>query len=123
MKDVSELRKHWKRWVLLTVPTTAQIFNASAKGDSLSGDIIELAAGYLGIGIVSVMHAFEPERVVIGGGVSAALDQLLPYIHKHVDQNAMPHFNGYIDIRRATFHEDSSLIGAACYFADKGLGN
>ncbi len=105
------------------VPTTADIFDASSKGDSLSADIIERAARYLGIGIVTVMHSFEPECIVIGGGVSASLDQLKPYIHQHVEQNAMAHFNGDIDVRRAAFNEDSSLLGAACYFQYKNLGS
>ena len=105
------------------VPTTAEIFEACSKGDSLCEDIIELAARYLGIGIVTVMHAFEPERIVIGGGVSASLDQLIPYVQQHVEQNAMAHFNGDIDIRRATFDKDSSLIGAACYYKYKNFGN
>ena len=104
------------------VPTTYEIFDASSKGDSLSADIIECAARYLGIGIVTVMHSFEPECIVIGGGVSASLDQFKPYIHQHVEQNAMAHFNGDIDVRGAAFNEDSSLIGAACYFQYKNLG-
>ncbi len=98
-----------------SIPTTAQIFEASSAGDILSKEVVGVAGGYLGVGIVSVMHTFEPERIVIGGGVSAGLNQLMPYISERVSRNAMAHFNGCIDIRRAIFSKDSSLIGAACY--------
>ena len=64
------------------------------------------------------MHAFEPERIVIGGGVSAGFDQLFPFIEQQISEHAMAHFEESMDIRVATLGEDSSLIGAACYLSD-----
>lgn len=43
-------------------------------GDPQASAAINAAARYLGIGIANVVSVFTPDRVVIGGGVSAALD-------------------------------------------------
>ena len=99
-------------------PSTLSVFEASGTGDGLCSEVIGRAGKYLGIGILGVMHAFEPERIVIGGGVSAGFDQLIPYVEQHVRDHAMAQFKGNMDIRVAALGEDSSLIGAACYLLD-----
>ena len=48
---------------------------------------------YLGQGITSIIHIFSPERVIIGGGLSNAFDQLAPGIHEVIRRDAMP-FSG-----------------------------
>ena len=94
------------------------IFDASLAGDSVSREIVEEAGKYLAIGITSAMHMFEPERIVIGGGVSAGFDQMMPYIDQHISKHAMAHFYGKMDIRLSELGDDSALIGAVCYLKD-----
>lgn len=49
-----------------------KIFDAMRKGDMLSRLIIEETVYYLAIGVVNLACAFDPELVIIGGGVSLA---------------------------------------------------
>ena len=120
VRGVTEARKNGRATSLfcdVTVSTEA-VFKASSAGDRLCSEVVAKAGKYLGLGIVGAMHAFEPERIVIGGGVSAGFDQLFPFIEQQISEHAMAHFEESMDIRVATLGEDSSLIGAACYLSD-----
>ena len=120
VRGVTEARKNGRATSLsCNVPvSTAAVFEASSAGDRLCSEVIAKAGKYLGLGILGAMHAFEPERIVIGGGVSAGFGQLFPFIEQQISEHAMAHFEGSMDIRVATLGEDSSLIGAACYLSD-----
>ena len=46
----------------------AMVEDAARSGDGLATDIIASVATNLGIGIVDLLHAFDPEIIVIGAG-------------------------------------------------------
>jgi glucokinase len=93
-------------------PVTAEeVFLRAAKGDALAQQLVDQEADYLGIGIVSLLHLFNPERVVIGGGLSNALEQLRPGIARRVENDAMPPFR--VEICKAELGDNSGLLGVA----------
>ena len=67
---------------------------------------------YLGQGITSVIHIFSPDRVVMGGGVSNAFDQLEPGIHDVIRRDAMTPFRT-VPVVKSALGDDSGLFGAA----------
>ncbi len=99
---------------------TEDVFNAASIGDELCVEVVARAGNYLGMGILNAMHAFEPQVIVIGGGVSAKFSQLRPYVEDKISRYAMAHFRGTIDIKTSILGDDASLIGAACY-ADESI--
>lgn len=52
--------------------TSYEVFKEAEKGDKVSKEIIEKSMNYLGICVANVIASFDPEVVVIGGGVSKA---------------------------------------------------
>ena len=54
--------------------TSYEIFKEAEKGDKVSQDIIKKSLNYLGICIANIITSFDPEMVVIGGGVTKAGD-------------------------------------------------
>jgi len=50
--------------------TAAELFGAAAKGDKQARMIVEKAARYMGMALISLTNAFDPEMFVMGGGVS-----------------------------------------------------
>jgi glucokinase len=91
--------------------TAEDVFARALKGDEIARHLVEEEADYLGIGIVSLLHLFNPERVVIGGGLSNALEQLRPGIERRVENDAMPPFR--VDIQKAELGDNSGLLGVA----------
>jgi len=60
-----------------TTPTGAQLTDAALAGDPVAAGELENMAAWLGRGIANLVAAFDPEIVVVGGGVSRAGDLLL----------------------------------------------
>jgi glucokinase len=50
--------------------TAAELFTAAALGDRVAGALVERAARYMGIALISLTNALDPEMFVIGGGIS-----------------------------------------------------
>jgi glucokinase len=88
------------------------VFTAASDGDELAITLVEEEARLLGVGITSLTHLFSPERVIIGGGLSHAFDQLHPGVSAYVKANVMPAFRD-VEIVKAGLGGDSGLIGAA----------
>jgi glucokinase len=57
--------------------TAEMVGKAARSGDKLAQDVIARAAYYLGVGLVNVINIFNPEMVVIGGGMAALGDMLI----------------------------------------------
>jgi len=65
-------------------PTTADIFRAAAEGDPSARCVIDRALAYLSASLVSVLHIFDPEILIIGGSIAEAGPQLLAPIRDEV---------------------------------------
>jgi glucokinase len=66
----------------------------------------------LAIGVSNVIHAFDPDIVVLGGGVLNAADLILEPLRDEVDTLLMPDFQGGCRIERAALGDDGGLWGA-----------
>ena len=86
---------------------------AAADGDAMALALMREIGENLGAGIVSLMHIFDPDLIVIGGGVSQNLDLLMPGIDAQISSRAMAHFRGSARIARSELGDDVSLLGAA----------
>ena len=88
------------------------VFEGARAGDSHCLHLVAEEAMYLGQGVTSIIHIFSPDRVVMGGGVSNAFDQLEPGIHDVIRRDAMPPFRT-VPIVKSALGDDSGLFGAA----------
>jgi glucokinase len=98
--------------------SAAQVAAAASEGDPLARSIMDEAAANLGIGIVSYMHIFDPEVIVIGGGMSHSLDQLLPGIEREIQAHAMAHQRERRPVVKSELGDDVSILGAAALAFD-----
>ncbi len=57
--------------------TTEKISEAAKKGDKLAQDVIKRAAFYLGVGMVNIANIFNPEMIVLGGGIAALGEMII----------------------------------------------
>ena len=93
------------------------VFEGASTDDSHCLDLVAEEARYLGQGITSVIHIFSPDRVVMGGGLSKAFDQLEPGIHETIRRDAMPPFRT-VPVVKSALGDDSGLFGAASLVLD-----
>ncbi len=93
--------------------TSERIYGAAVDGDPLALDVFRKAGAYLGIAMANVINVFNPEMIVIGGGVSAAWDLLVQPAREEVMRRAFPVPAGRCQIVRAECGDDAGLLGAA----------
>ncbi len=89
------------------------VFAAAEKGDSVALEIVERAALYLGIAIVSAIHLLDPERIVIGGGVAQAGELLLAPVRKVVRERIWRRPGHEVEIVPSELGDDAGILGAA----------
>jgi glucokinase len=65
-------------------PSTAAIFRAAAEGDESARCVLDRALESLTAAMVSVLHIFDPEVLIIGGNIAEAGPQLLSPIRDEV---------------------------------------
>ena len=97
---------------------SALIGQAAAEGDRLALEIVERAGYFIGVGIASYLHIFNPEIIVIGGGVSKLGDYLFEPMHRAIHENVIS--QGYLEnlrIEKAILGDNVSVIGAAALVA------
>ena len=67
-------------------------------------------------GLAGMVHIFNPQLILIGGGVSAQQELLIDPLAKKVRASIMPAFAEGLEIRAAQLHNDAGMVGAVCYF-------
>ncbi len=99
--------------------TAREIGQAAEKGDAVAAAAINKIAGFLGIGLVNLVNIFNPEMIVIGGGVSKLGERLLDPPRAIVKARAFPLQASVVKIVRAQLGNDAGVIGAAVYARGK----
>jgi glucokinase len=81
-------------------------------GDPAAKAVFDLVGARLGVALASFANIFEPEVIVIGGGVIAAGDLLLEPARRELQARALPPMNR-TPVVPAELGEDAGMIGAA----------
>jgi glucokinase len=99
--------------------STLLIAEQAEAGDALSDEVLMEAAKYLGVGATTVMHAIDPEGVVLGGAMTFGGDEtplgrrFLERVRQEVRRRAFPVLAEKTKIDYAYLGGDAGFIGAA----------
>jgi glucokinase len=91
------------------------VSKGAKKGDPLCKDVINDAARYLGIGLANIVNIFNPQMIVVGGGVSSMGEMILRPARRSMKEYAFNLPGKTVRIVRAGLGTDSGLLGAAIY--------
>ena len=95
------------------------IFARAAMGDAKMHKVLERWIDDIAAGISGLVHIFNPQIVLIGGGVSAQEELLIAPLRKKVLASVMPRFGEGLRVERALLSNDAGLIGAAKFFMER----
>lgn len=87
------------------------LFSAASEGDRVAMELRERCLAVWASNAVAVIHAYDPEVVVMGGGVMRSADVILPYVQEHVAKHAWVAW-GVPEVRAAALGNDAALLGA-----------
>jgi glucokinase len=93
--------------------TGALITELAHDGDAAAIEALTLIGTNLGVGIASLMNVFNPDVVVVGGGVIAAGELLLAPARAEAVRRALPTMSQHARIVPARFGTEAGLVGAA----------
>lgn len=89
------------------------VIEACRQGDALAIRVIERSFLYLGIGVSNAVALLDPQRVVLGGGISRAWDVLYPRLRASLTNYLPPMFRDRVSVSQALLHGTETLLGAA----------
>ena len=97
------------------------VFDAAEKKDSLALSILEGAVSALAVGLTNVVHLFNPDMIVLGGGVTDGLVKLdlLPEIDRQIHDRAMSELHKEFQLTSARLGDSVGLAGAAALVWDQ----
>lgn len=99
--------------------TAADVADAARDGDPLAGTVWAESMELLGGGIVSIIHAFNPELVVLGGGVTRAGDLFFDPVRRVVAERAMPWLAEAVRIVPAELGGMTGVLGAVAVAVER----
>jgi glucokinase len=98
--------------------TAEMVGSAARSGDKLARDVISRAAYYLGIGMVNIVNIFNPEMVVIGGGMAALGEMIIAPGRKMVAARAFSINTQSVRIVTGQLGNEAGVYGAAAFAFD-----
>ncbi|WP_409270653.1 ROK family glucokinase [Neobacillus sp. SCS-31] len=93
--------------------TAKDVFDSARDGDTAAGQIVDEVAFHLGLALANVANTLNPEKIVLGGGVSRAGDILLKKVRDQFARFAFTRVRETTTIALATLGNDAGVIGAA----------
>lgn len=93
--------------------TAETVAKSASLGDSLSRALMQRVGRALAAGCVSLVNAFNPCRLILGGGVIDGVPELIEEIRRGVSRFALPAATSGLDIVRGVLGNRAGVVGAA----------
>ena len=91
-----------------------EIFEGARAGDPKLQQLVQNYIGKLGTGIVNIVNIFRPQLVILGGGISAQEEDLLPPLREMMKAGCFGGEKGELpEIEKAALGNEAGMIGAA----------
>lgn len=98
-----------------------RIFEEMEKGSQEMIQVADRWMDFIAAGIVSMVHIFNPETVILGGGVSAQKELFVEPVRRKVAASVRPEFAGGLEIVPAKLANRAGMAGAV-YYCMQSLG-
>ena len=96
-----------------------RIFEEVAKEDKICLEELDRLCDALSIGLSNLCYAFNPECIVLGGGIMEQKDILLPKIWGHLQEHLVPIVAENTTLLAASLGNRAGLLGAYVHFQNR----
>jgi glucokinase len=87
------------------------VFEFAKAGDEVATAVRDRCLHVWAAGAVGLIHAYDPERIIIGGGVMRSADVIIPFIQSYVKEHSWTPW-GTVEIVAAELGNNAALLGA-----------
>jgi glucokinase len=91
--------------------TFERLFHYADAGDSLAVQVREHCLAVWAVLIVGLIHAYDPEVIVLGGGVMQRASAIIPFLQDYVNRHAWTPW-GKVSLHCALLGNQAALLGA-----------
>ena len=91
--------------------TFERVFDSAAAGDQVALMVGDRCLAVWGTAVVGLIHAYDPEVFVLGGGVMKSASLILPHLQDHANRFAWTPW-GKVRLRSAELGDQAALLGA-----------
>jgi glucokinase len=93
-------------------PRVKEIADTARAGDALASDVLRDTGRYLGVGLANFANLFNPEKIVVTGGVSRAGDAILDPARDEMKLRAFPAVTESLEVLPGRLGDDAGPLGA-----------
>jgi glucokinase len=93
--------------------TSEEVYQAARNGNEIAIRVMKDMGRMLGIGIANLINIFNPERIVIGGGVKEAWPLFIGAVHEEIGRRAFEVPAKRTEIVPSLLGDDAGMLGAA----------
>ncbi len=93
--------------------TAKDVYVAARGGDRIAIETLAETGLYLGVGLINIVHIFNPEIIAVGGGVAGAGDLLLEPARAAMRERMMDEIFSPVRVVSALLGNKASFIGAS----------
>jgi glucokinase len=101
--------------------TAKLVGKVAQEGDHVAQQAIARAAYYLGIGVLNLIHIFDPDIVILGGGVTKLGPLLFDPVRSWVRDHALTPVQCETPIVPAALRDQVGLLGAVAWVLERTL--
>ncbi len=101
-----------------TSVTTIDIFTRAAQGEPEALETVQETSKYLGVALANIANIFNPEVIVLGGGVADTGDDYLQSVDREMRLRALPASVEGLRVVRAQLGNDAGVVGAISLAVD-----
>ena len=93
--------------------STKDAFIESKKGNKKAQAVIDKALIALGRGVVNICNIFDPDAIILGGGVTQNGDVVLKKVAQYVKEHSLPVMADHVVVKQASLGSKAGVFGAA----------
>lgn len=99
------------------------VLERADEGDPAMRAVVARWMDLLAAGLANLLFAFDPARIVVGGGITARGERFVEELRLALSGRLGPDFHGHLDLALASAGNHAGLLGAArCWFERHALG-
>ncbi len=109
------VREHYEKTGFSCAPDQINgrmVFEQLAKGNHAIKQIVDIWISNIADGLVSLTHIFNPDIILLGGGVSSQKELFIDKVRQQALSRVMPRFAENLVIEAASLANDAGMIGA-----------
>jgi glucokinase len=95
-----------------------ELFEEASRGDKVAVAIRDRCLNIWAVDAVGLVHAYDPEIIVIGGGVMKSAHLIVPYVESYVQKHSWTPW-GKVQVRAAELGNNAALLGAVPLLSER----